>query len=234
MGNLFGSDKSPAKNGAPTVSDHDRAVLALKRQRVRLAKHAKQLEIRSQKEHEAAKQCFKQNKKKQALLLLKKKKYQQKLLAQTETQMLNVEKLINSISEATVNQEVFAALTVGKNALEKLNAELSLDDVEDLMDDTAEAIAYQDQIAEALGTSLTDFDETEIEDELNAILEAQELEAKHAATTQVAVAAAVAVVEEEEEEEEAVEEPGAEEVVVAKKKPMKKKPVKKKPQLVAA
>ena len=43
-----------------------------------------------------------------------------------------------------MQKEVFDALTEGKNALEAINNEISIEDVEQLMEDTEEAIRYQE------------------------------------------------------------------------------------------
>lgn len=44
-----------------------------------------------------------------------------------------------------------------------LNAETSIEDVEQLMEDTAEALQYQEQISELLGGKLTEDDEAAIQ-----------------------------------------------------------------------
>lgn len=201
MGNWLFGKKKPAEQQAPELLEKDKAVLDLKRQRDRLKKYQKQAEAIIVREVEIAKILILKGDKKKALLCLKKKKYQQSCIEKLEVQLLNLEGMVNSIEFASMQNEVFKALEIGKNALEELNSQMSLEDVEKLMDDTAEAIAYQEEIGQALGTALSAVDEDEIEAELAALeeLEAAELAEgmSEAPTKKIKVAA--------EEEEEPVE-----------------------------
>jgi len=42
-----------------------------------------------------------------------------------------------------MQQKVFEALTEGKDALQRINSSMSVEDVEQLMEDTQEALEYQ-------------------------------------------------------------------------------------------
>mmetsp|Transcript_49261 Transcript_49261/g.96641 ORF Transcript_49261/g.96641 Transcript_49261/m.96641 type:complete len:215 (+) Transcript_49261:48-692(+) len=177
MGNLFGSlfGKKPTKN-AGDISEHDKAVLQLKRQRDRLIKYRKQAEKVLAREVEMAKALVLKGDKKKALLCLKKKKYQQQCIEKTETQMMNLEEMVNSIEFASMRNEFLKAYEEGKNALDYLNSQTSLEDVEKLMEDTAEAIAYQDEVNQALNGALTSEDEEAIAAELAMIEEMEAAE----------------------------------------------------------
>merc|ERR1711994_605628 len=62
--------------------------------------------------------------------------------------------------------------------LQQINAEIgSIEDVEQLMDDTAEAIAFQNELNEVLSQSLADVDEEDVLKELAQLeqMEADEL-----------------------------------------------------------
>jgi len=128
------------------------------------------------RETEIAKELLKKGNKKRALLCLKKKKHQLKLMEQAEQNMLNIETLVGSIEEAAFNQEIFTALKTGNTALEEINSQMSIEDVEKLMEDSAEAIAYQDEINEMLAGSLTTEDEDELLSELAEIEALEDLE----------------------------------------------------------
>jgi charged multivesicular body protein 6 len=65
--------------------------------------------------------------------------------------------------------KVFAALKQGNEAQKLLQKAVALEDVEKLMEDTAEAREYQDQLRHALGESWTREDESQIEAELLAL-----------------------------------------------------------------
>lgn len=68
----------------------------------------------------------------------------QGLLEQTENQMFNLERMISEIEQVAMDAKVFEALKAGNEALQQLQRETSVEDVEKLMEDSAEAVAAQD------------------------------------------------------------------------------------------
>ena len=62
---------------------------------------------------------------------------------------------IETIEWETQQLEVFEGLKQGNKVLDEIHQQMSVDDVVQLMDDTAEAQAYQEEINELLGNSLT-------------------------------------------------------------------------------
>jgi hypothetical protein len=119
MGNLFGSSKTaPSPPKGQEVTEKDRAVLELKRQRIRLVEYKKSAATVIDRETAIAKELLHKGDKKRALLALKKKKYQTGLLDKTDAQLLTVEDLIGSIEFAAVQQRVFEALKTGNSVLQ--------------------------------------------------------------------------------------------------------------------
>lgn len=59
------------------------------------------------KETEAARTLMKQGKKKQALLAMKKKKYQETLLSKAESQLENIQTMVNTMKTNKQNFEQF-------------------------------------------------------------------------------------------------------------------------------
>ncbi|CAG8613610.1 6356_t:CDS:2 [Paraglomus occultum] len=155
------------------ITPQDRAILDLKVQRDRLKQYSKKIQIVALREKEIAKEALLTGNKRKALLALKKKKYQEALLEKTETQLINLEELTQSIEFALVEKEVLAGLARGNEILKEIHNEISLEQVEQLMEDTADAIAYQNEIEELLSGKITDEDEEEIMQELEAIVEEQ-------------------------------------------------------------
>jgi len=82
---------------------------------------------------------------------------------------LNLEQLTQSIEFALVEKDVFAGLEQGNLVLEEIHNEIPIEKVEKLMEDTTDAIAYQNEISEALSGKLTSEDEEEILAELAQI-----------------------------------------------------------------
>lgn len=180
------------------MSSNDKAVLELKRQRDRLKKYQKQLDVVIARETEMAKELLRKKDKRKAMLCLKKKKYQQQCLEKAEAQLLNLDEMVNAIEYAQIEQKVFEALTEGKDTLQKLNEQTSLEDVEKLMEDTAEAIAYQEELNDVLGGALTELDEEDVLSELADLEEeflAEEVEENPTATREIKVETTEAVSE---------------------------------------
>ncbi|TPX69063.1 hypothetical protein SpCBS45565_g02621 [Spizellomyces sp. 'palustris'] len=173
MGNLLGKDKSKA----PKITSKDKAVLDLKIQRDKLRQYQKKIQVILSREVEVAKHHLRSGDQGRALLALKKKKYQEHLLAETDQQLLNLEQLTSQIEFALVEQDVVKGLQQGNEILKQIHQEMSMDAVQKLMDDTADAIAYQAEIDELISGKISPEDEEEIMAQLDA-LEAEEIAAK--------------------------------------------------------
>lgn len=82
--------------------------------------------------------------KKRALLALRRKKYQESLLAQTDGQLEQLEKLTANVEFAQIQKDVVFGLQQGTKVLKEIHAEMGgIEHVEKLMGETADAIAYQ-------------------------------------------------------------------------------------------
>ncbi|KAG4095933.1 hypothetical protein H8356DRAFT_1276160 [Neocallimastix lanati (nom. inval.)] len=163
----MGSSSSKPKKSK--ITSQDKAILDLKIQRDKLNQYQKKIQAVLDREYEIAKINIKKGNKEKALLALKKKKYQEQLIEKVDAQLLNIEELTHSIEYAVVEKQVLDGLKNGNEILKQLNNEMSIEKVEDLMNETAEAVAYQNEISELLGGALTVEDEEDIENELAQI-----------------------------------------------------------------
>lgn len=162
------SDSKPLK---PQVTAHDKAVLQLKLQRDKLSQSKKRIALVVDKETEIAKACLRQQppNKTRAKLALRKKKRQQSLLEQLESQSDTLEKLIDTIEFKLIEKDVLFGLQRGNEVLKEINKELSIEKVDKIMDETIEGVKYQEEISERLGELLSNGEELEVDEELEAL-----------------------------------------------------------------
>ncbi|KAJ9467669.1 Vacuolar protein sorting-associated protein 20-like protein 1 [Diplonema papillatum] len=151
------------------VTPHDRAVLQMKGSRDRLYKYQKKLAAVIEKEVACAKQLMREGKQQRALLVLRKKKMQEQMLEKADSQLNNIQSLIDSAEFAQLENTVMAAMKEGTASIKALQAEYSVEDVEKLMDETADAIAYQKEVTDLLAEKLSAEDDDDVEEELRAM-----------------------------------------------------------------
>ncbi|KAK3196823.1 Vacuolar protein sorting-associated protein 20 [Lecanicillium sp. MT-2017a] len=155
------------------VTSQDKAILDMKNQRDKLHQYQRRITILTDKETDIAKQMLAKGDKPKALLALRRKKYQETLLAKTDAQLEQLEQLTSSVEFAQIQKDVVFGLQQGTKVLQDIHKEMGgLEHVEKLMGESADEIAYQKEVSEMLGGRITNHEEEEVEDELEA-LEAQ-------------------------------------------------------------
>jgi charged multivesicular body protein 6 len=119
-----------------------------------------QIQFVLNREQQIAKEQLATGHKDRALLALRRRKYQQGLLERTDGQLHNLEELVSSllnlsfpslyrilkvstIEFSLVQVSVLHGLKQGNDVLKEIHREMSIEDVERLLDETAEARAYQ-------------------------------------------------------------------------------------------
>ncbi|XP_011685386.1 PREDICTED: charged multivesicular body protein 6 [Wasmannia auropunctata] len=170
MGIFFAKKKQPSR-----VTEQDKAILQVKQTRDKIKQYQKKIEQSLEKERLLAKELLKNGKKDRALLLLRKKKYQEQVLSRADGQLENLERMVHDLEFAQVETKVVDGLKVGNTALKQLHALLSIDEIEKVMDETREGIEKQREIDEVLTSTIAteeEIDESEIEAELDALVEA--------------------------------------------------------------
>jgi len=166
MGGVIGKKKNTSR-----ITEQDKAILSLKKTRDQLLQYQKKIEGNLDKDRELAKRLLKEGKKDRAKLLLRKKKYHESLLVKTDGQLSNLETLVHDLEFSQVEQQVLDGLKEGNAALKKANEMFSIDEIEQIMDDTAEAIEKQREIESILSGQLTDEDEEDVLKELEGLAE---------------------------------------------------------------
>ncbi|EPS31822.1 hypothetical protein PDE_06780 [Penicillium oxalicum 114-2] len=161
MGNTGSSQK---------VSSQDRAILDLKIQRDKIYQYQKRITALTDRETEIAKECLARNDKRRALLALRRKKYQETLLSKTDSQLAQLEQLTGQVEFALVQKDVLFGLQQGTKVLQAINKEIGgIEAVDRLMEETAEARAYQEEVSQMLEGTLSTQDEEDVEEELEAL-----------------------------------------------------------------
>ncbi|KAL0122620.1 hypothetical protein PUN28_007377 [Cardiocondyla obscurior] len=170
MGIFFTKKKPPSR-----VTEQDKAILQVKQTRDKIKQYQRKIEQSLEKERLLAKELLKNGKKERAILLLRKKKYQEQVLSRADGQLENLERMIHDLEYAQVEIKVIDGLKAGNTAMKQLHALLSIDEIEKVMDETKEGIEKQREIDEILTSTFAtedEIDESEIEAELDALVEA--------------------------------------------------------------
>eukprot|EP00879_Flechtneria_rotunda_P010452 GHRR01010928.1.p1 GENE.GHRR01010928.1~~GHRR01010928.1.p1 ORF type:complete len:229 (+),score=94.42 GHRR01010928.1:619-1305(+) len=166
MGNLLSSSH---KSSRATITDHDRAVLALKAQRKKLEDQSKLLEKRIDQNVAVARELIVVQKKDRALLALKRKKLSENQLQNIQAYLMNVEDMLSNMELTKQQSNVMNALNQGNEALKKAQQGMPLDDIQRLMDESAEAKEYQDKVQDIISQQLDASDNEAVLHELEQL-----------------------------------------------------------------
>ncbi|KAL8775715.1 MAG: hypothetical protein Q9209_000211 [Squamulea sp. 1 TL-2023] len=161
MGNTSSSHK---------ISAQDKAILDMKNQRDKLHQYQKRITVITDRETRIAKECLARGDRSKALLALRRKKFQESLLARTDAQLETLEQLTTNIEFALVQKDVVYGLQQGTAVLKQIHAEMgSIEHVEKLLGENEDARAYQREVSEMLGGKMSNQEEDDVEDELEAL-----------------------------------------------------------------
>ncbi|VDN06749.1 unnamed protein product [Thelazia callipaeda] len=193
MGNLFG--KRPRQLSLPPISQQDQAILSgklslqkLKNQRDKMKQYMRRNEKQMERDKELAKRLIRANKKDEfchdlersavlfysrALLVLKKKKYQESVIVQTLHQLDKVERMVNDLEFAIIEQKVVEQLRIGNEALKQMNQvqfKISVNSINTLEISEKEKFVFQ-EISNMLSGKLDRNNLEEVENELSKLIE---------------------------------------------------------------
>lgn len=162
MGALFSRKR---KGGDDGIDESDRAMLQIKVSKGRVQKHRNNIRRAIDREMQAARQLSAEGHRLRARDALRRRRYWEQALETTEQMLQKLDEVVAGIEMAKLNKEVYTGLAAGTAALKQMQAELSLDKVERLMDERADALAVQEAIDAALGTGA----EAELEQQLERL-----------------------------------------------------------------
>eukprot|EP00127_Corallochytrium_limacisporum_P006399 Clim_evm7s226 gene=Clim_evmTU7s226 len=156
--NLFGKAKK-----APEPKD---SLQKLKEASALLEKREQYLEKKIDAEHAIAKKNAKTNKR-VALMALKRKKAYQGQIEKLSQSRTTLETQMMALEDMKANSEILSAMREGAQAMKSVHGKMSIDKVDDTMDDIREQMDLANEISNAiaqpLGNDLLDDDELEAE-----------------------------------------------------------------------
>lgn len=158
------------------VNENDRVIAEVKLTRDKVKNYLKKLETSISACQACVKECIRNKQKDKAMLALRKQKYLEKNLENGRGQLLNLEGQILSIENAQIQKNVYEALKEGNEYLKNLNKELTVEDVNKLMEDTAEAIEYQQEVGRILAQQGIQEDDTDLLEQLDQLDAAEAIE----------------------------------------------------------
>jgi charged multivesicular body protein 6 len=142
----------------------------MKLQRDKLQQYQKKITVITDRETQIARECLRNKQPDKAKLALRRKKYQESLLQKTDSQLAQLEILVNDVEFARIQKDVLFGLQQGTNVLKEIHKEMGgLEGVEKLLEEGAEARQYQQEVSDMLAERMTNQDEDEVEDELERL-----------------------------------------------------------------
>lgn len=183
MWSWFGGSAAQKRKDAPKD-----AILKLREQLDMLQKREKHLENLMEEQDAVARKNVTTNKN-AAKSALRRKKVHEKNLEQTTAQIIQLEQQIYSIEAANINQETLNAMKQAGAAMTQIHGNLTIDKVDETMDQLREQHQLSEEIAQAItNTQIGEqADETELEAELEDLeQEAMDERMLHTGTVQVA------------------------------------------------
>ena len=154
------------------ITSIDRAILDLKNARDKLQRYRTRLLLEDDKLMNKVKQAKSQNKTSYALQLLKLHHYKMQQYDQCNDQLINILQMVQTIDSKQNDVHIITALKAGKETLQQLHNEISIDHLIELMDEISEQHETEQEISQIIQQNLPNITETkETDEELLAELE---------------------------------------------------------------
>jgi len=165
MWGWFGGAAAQQRKDAPK-----KAILQLRSQLDMLQKREKHLENQMAEQDAIARKNISTNKA-AAKGALRRKKLHERTLEQTSAQIGQVEQQIYSIEAANINQETLNAMKNAGSAMKQIHGNLTIDKVDQTMDELREQHALGEEIANAITNAPIGepIDEADLEEELEGL-----------------------------------------------------------------
>ncbi|EME26555.1 Charged multivesicular body protein 6 [Galdieria sulphuraria] len=151
------------------VSSFDRELLDLKIQRDSLQQYEQRLSDSLKNYIKLARRLVAENQRQQALVVLQVKHALQKSIEKAQNMRFNLEQVLSEIELKQIETDYVLKLRTGTKLLQSIQKTLSIEEIEHLLEETKEAIEFQNKVTEVLGSfSLMEIDES-CEEELEQL-----------------------------------------------------------------
>ena len=159
------------RTSSPQITSKDRAILQLKQERDKLKQYQKKSHTVIDKQTALAREALAHKKIKEAKFYLRCKKRQQSVVENTYSQLSNLEDLIRTIEFKLIEKDVLYGLQQGNEVLKSLNAEMSVERIDGILDDLEEEKVKVEDVQDrlGLGSQLNNGEELQVEDELRQL-----------------------------------------------------------------
>lgn len=184
-------------------NEYDKAVLQVKVSRDRLKKYQNRLEADNERETQLAIKLAKEGKRDKAKLVIKAKKAREAMIQKADNMLVTLQKQLDNLEQAKLTADLAESLRMTNGVLKDMNEKLTVEMVEELMDENAEQADKIKEVSELLGTSMSEQDQQDAEDEYERMLAELNLDGEE---KEKAPEAAEPEPEPEQEEQEEVEE----------------------------
>ena len=155
MGAWFSSKpKAAPKQPRPVPTAVDSAQLKLRVTRDRTDKFAGRLRGECDSLTRKAKEALSAGRKDQATYLLKLRKIKTSQLDKATAQLINLEQMVQTIESEAQNQAFVQAVAQGNAALQAMQEQMPIEKARQIMEDSEDAMAYQQEIDEAFASTL--------------------------------------------------------------------------------
>jgi charged multivesicular body protein 6 len=171
MGFLFSQPKPAPTSREPTPAEA--AELELKRAKVRLTKSHKRMAQEAETLRLKAVELAKAGRREDAVRFVQIRKLKMKAIANAEAGLLRLEEMAVSVETANQQMEIVDGLKAGTEALKRINEQMPIEKIHELLDESDEALAYQREVDEALARELGPTSAEELDEALEALMSSE-------------------------------------------------------------
>ena len=167
----MGCGSSSSKTEAEKQDEeYDKAVLSVKVSRDKIKKYQARLEQDNEKETKLAIKLAKEGKRDRAKLVIKAKKAREAMITKADGMLITLQKQLNDLEQAKLTKSLADSLAQTNSVLKVMNEKLTVEMVEELMDENAEQADKIQEINDLLTSNMSEQDQLDAEDEYERLL----------------------------------------------------------------